>query len=256
MRSRLFSFVSVTKTSFFVAAANMTTVLLTSANAGGHMWYLRGDKMFGRIKIKNCILTIIGSAVLAFGLYNVHSLSGVTEGGVLGLTLLLEHHFGISPSVSGLILNLACYLFGIRTLGREFLWYSVISSIGFSAAYFIFEQFGHVYPDIALYHFAAAIVGALFVGVGAGLSVRAGGAPSGDDALAMSISHLSKIKIQWIYLVSDVIALVLSLTYIPVTRIAYSLLTVILSGQIIGLMQRVRVKNSSSDKAANPDKSN
>ena len=50
--------------------------------------------------------------------------------------------------------------------------------------------------------------------------------------------------------------LVLSLTYIPVTRIAYSLLTVILSGQIIGLMQRVGVKNSSSDKAANPDKSN
>ena len=239
-----------------MAAANMTTVLLTSANAGGHMWYLRGDKMFGKIKIKNCILTIIGSAVLAFGLYNVHSLSGVTEGGVLGLTLLLEHHFGISPSVSGLILNLACYLFGIRMLGREFLWYSVISSIGFSAAYFIFEQFGHVYPDIALYPFAAAIVGALFVGIGAGLSVRAGGAPSGDDALAMSISHLSKIKIQWIYLISDVIVLVLSLTYIPVTRIAYSLLTVILSGQIIGLMQRVRVKNSSSDKAANPDKSN
>ena len=64
--------------------------------------------MFPRLKAKNCLSICIGSAILAFGLYNVHSISGVTEGGVLGLTLLLEHWFGISPSVSGLILNGVC----------------------------------------------------------------------------------------------------------------------------------------------------
>ena len=39
---------------------------------------------------------------------------------------------------------------------------------------------------------------------------------------------------------SDLIVLGLSLTYIPVRRIGYSLLTVILSGQLIGLMQRIK----------------
>ena len=78
------------------------------------------------------------------------------------------------------------------------------------------------------------------IGVGAGLCVRAGGATTGDDALAMSLSHLTKIPIQWIYLTSDLIVLGLSLTYIPVRRIGYSLLTVILSGQLIGLMQRIK----------------
>ena len=39
------------------------------------------------------LVSIFGSAFLAFGLYNVHALSGVTEGGVLGLTLLLDHWF-------------------------------------------------------------------------------------------------------------------------------------------------------------------
>ena len=34
--------------------------------------------------------------------YNIHSMSNVTEGGILGLTLLLEYWFGISPSVSGM----------------------------------------------------------------------------------------------------------------------------------------------------------
>lgn len=50
------------------------------------------------IKLSSVLLLLAGSALLAFGLYNVHSISNVTEGGILGLTLLLEHWFGISPS--------------------------------------------------------------------------------------------------------------------------------------------------------------
>ncbi len=34
---------------------------------------------------------LLGAAILSFGLFNVHSQSGVTEGGVLGTTLLLHH---------------------------------------------------------------------------------------------------------------------------------------------------------------------
>lgn len=77
--------------------------------------------------------------------------------------------------------------------------------------------------------------------MGAGLCVRVGGATSGDDALAMSLSHLTKLPIQWIYLTSDLLVLGLSLSYIPLKRIGYSLLTVILSGQIIGWIQNIRV---------------
>lgn len=116
--------------------------------------------------IINGIITFLSSAFLAFGLYNVHSLSGVTEGGVL-----------------------------------------------------------------------AAFLGAIFVGLGAGICVRIGGAPGGDDALAMSISHITGWKIQWVYLLSDMIVLGLSLSYIPVRRIGYSVATVLLSGQLIGVVQ-------------------
>ena len=82
----------------------------------------------------------------------------------------------------------------------------------------------------------------LFIGIGAGLCVRAGGATTGDDALAMSFSHIFKWPIERVYLISDLTVLLLSLSYIPVRRIAYSLLTVILSGQIIGLIQKVNFK--------------
>ena len=91
---------------------------------------------------------------------------------------------------------------------------------------------------------AAALLGAVFIGIGAGLCVRAGGATCGDDALAMSLERILNTKIERIYLVSDMTVLLLSLSYIPFRRIAYSLLTVILSGQIIGLVQRIPFKKA------------
>ena len=45
--------------------------------------------MFRDIRIKDCIVAVLSSAFLAFGLYHVHALSGVTEGGVIGLNLLV-----------------------------------------------------------------------------------------------------------------------------------------------------------------------
>lgn len=189
------------------------------------------------ITLKKCAITLLGSFILAFGLYHVHSISGVTEGGVLGSTLLLEHWTGISPALTGGIMNVLCYVLGWKLLGKEFIAYSALATVGFSGMYKICEQFPHLWPGLADMPLVAALVGALFVGVGAGLCVRVGGAPSGDDALAMSISHAAGWKIQWVYLLSDLIVLVMSLSYIPVRRIGYSLFTVLLSGQLIGFVQ-------------------
>lgn len=184
---------------------------------------------------------MLSSAFLAFGLYQVHSVSGVTEGGVLGATLLLEQWFDISPSISGFLLSVLCYLFGWKLLGKSFLIYSLVSAAGFSLGYRICEQFEPLWPELAGLPLLASFAGALFIGIGAGICVRVGGAPSGDDALAMSISHLTHIKIQWVYFMCDMAVILLSMTYIPASRIAYSLLTVVLSGQIIGWVQKIKL---------------
>lgn len=195
--------------------------------------------MLRKIDFKKCILNLIGSAILAFGLYHVHSFSGVTEGGVLGMTLLLHHWFSVSPAVSGFIMNFLCYLLGFKILGKGFIFYSAIAGGAFSLFYAVFEQFEPLFPQLVQMPLAASVVGALFVGIGVGICVRANGAPSGDDALAMSLSRVSRFPIQWMYLISDLTVLALSLSYIPWNRLIYSLLTVVLSGQIIGLIQKI-----------------
>lgn len=198
--------------------------------------------MFKDIKLKSCIVLILSSAFLAFGLYHVHSLSGVTEGGALGLNLLLEYWFKISPSITNLVVNVVAYFIGWKLLGRKFIIYSAVAAVSFSVFYRIFECFPHIYPDLYKMPLVAAIIGAVFVGVGTGIAIRLGGAVCGDDAIAMSISHVTGLKIEWVYLISDVTILGLSLTYIPLARIMYSLLTVVLSGQIIGFIQRIGKK--------------
>ena len=175
-------------------------------------------------------------------MYNIHAVADVTEGGVLGLTLLLEQWLAISPALSGLFLNGICYFLGWRTFGKEFIYLSMVAAGGFSVGYGICECFPPLWPEIANIPLLAALLGALFIGIGAGICVRTGGATCGDDALAMSLSKITHIDIQWIYLISDLTVLGLSLSYIPLKKIGYSLLTVILSGQIIGWIQKIPKK--------------
>lgn len=185
-----------------------------------------------------CAVSLLSAAFLAFGMYQIHAVSGITEGGVLGLVLLLRCHLGISPALSALILNGLCYFAGWKTFGKPFLICSGAAVIGYSVGYAICEQFPPLWPQLAQMPLLSAAAGSIFVGVGCGLCVRAGGAPSGDDALAMTVSRISGIAIQWVYLLTDAAVLLLSLTYIPLQKIGYSILTVILSGQIIGWIQK------------------
>ena len=195
--------------------------------------------MWKNITLRRCIVAALGSIILAFGLYHVHSFSGGTEGGVLGLTLLLDHWRHLSPAATSFVLNAACFLFGWRVLGKEFVVYSAVASLSFSAAYAVVEQFPPLWPNLYTMPLLAAVLGAAFVGVGAGVSVWAGGASGGDDALAMALGHLTHRPIEQIYLFTDLTVLALSLSYIPLSRIVWSLLTVVLSGQIVGLIQRI-----------------
>jgi len=176
---------------------------------------------------------LLGSAILAFGLYNVHAQSGITEGGVLGTTLLLHHHFGISPGISEFCLDAICYCIGFRLLGKSFVVNAAVATLGFSLFYILFEQIGYLLPDLSAFPLPAALLGALFVGIGVGLVVRCGGAAGGDDAIALMLHKLTHLRIGLLYFFTDCTVLLLSLTYIPLSKILYSLLTVMLSSWII-----------------------
>lgn len=199
-------------------------------------------KMLQRAEAKKAVIRygglLLGTAILSFGLYNVHSQANITEGGVLGLQLFIQHWFGISPSVIGPVMDFMCYLIGWRILGGVFLKNAIVATVSYSFFYSLHERMGYMLPDLSGNPVLAAVIGGLFVGLGVGLVVRSGGASGGDDALALILNRASKFKLEKCYLFTDCVVLMLSLTYIPVAKIACSLLTVSISSFIIGRLYR------------------
>lgn len=197
--------------------------------------------------LRQYVMLVGGAAILAFGLFNVHNQSSITEGGVLGMTLLIQHWLGVTPAVSEIVLDVICYGLGLKFLGKQFLKRAIAATCVYAAFYAINERFiGYVLPDMSHLPLPAAVVGGLFVGVGVGLVVRAGGAAGGDDALALVISKVFRVGISRAYLLTDFTVLLLSLSYIPMKNVACSLVTVTLSSFIIGKIQTLGTKNPES----------
>lgn len=187
--------------------------------------------MYDRRSLKDISLILIGSTILAFGVYNFYYLNSITEGGVLGTILLLKNIFGIDVSIAGAVLDISLFILGFKMFGKRFFVYSVGASIGFSVLYDIFEAVGPLVPQMGM--FTSAVLGGLSVGIGCGIIMRVGCAAGGDDALAMVISKVTSLKIGTVYLLTDGVILLLSVSYIPVMQMIYSIVAVIISGRTI-----------------------
>lgn len=194
-------------------------------------------KLLEGLTLKKVLLIILGAAVCSFGIHNIHQRTAITEGGVIGMMLLIDRWLGLPPAVITPVLDITCYVLAFRYLGGQFIKISVISTLSVSLFYDFWEMFPPMLPDLSAYPLAAAVLGGIFVGVGVGLIVRQGGSSGGDDALALTISHVTHWRLSRAYLFTDLVVLVLSLSYIPLQRIFFSLITVTLSSFLIDRVQ-------------------
>ena len=199
-------------------------------------------KLADGLTFKKILLILLGAMICTFGIHNIHQRTNITEGGVIGLMLLVEHWLKISPAYITPMLDAACYLLAFKFLGGNFIKISIISTLFVSVFYKIWELFPPMLPDLSEYPLIAAVLGGIFVGVGVGLIVRQGGSSGGDDALALTISHVSHWKLSRSYLFTDTVVLLLSLTYIPIMRIVFSLITVTVSSNLIDWIKEYKFK--------------
>lgn len=197
-----------------------------------------------RLNLKNYGIVLIGSFILAFGLYNIHAQADITEGGVLGMILLLNHWFGINPSISSIIMDYSLFALGAYFFGGKFLKYSLVASLAFSVFYSVIASWGPLLPFITQSQLLSSLFGGAFVGIGVGIVIRVGGACGGDDTLALIVRKVSGLKISTSYLIMDITVLILSLSYIPIQKIIFSLITVLISSKLIEFIKTVDYKKS------------
>ena len=188
--------------------------------------------------IKSIMLIIIGATILSFGSYNFNYQNSVTEGGVLGLLLLMQHVFNISPSITSVVIDFILFTIGSKFFGKKFLLYSILSTTTFSTTYKIWESIGFLVPSFTHNMLIASILAGIGVGVGVGLVVRGGGASGGDDVIALLGNKFLKLKVNHVYLITDAIVLLMSLVYLDIKQVFFSIIAVTTSGKIISLIYK------------------
>lgn len=189
---------------------------------------------------RKILLILLGAMICTFGIHNIHQRTHITEGGMIGLMLLVERWLNISPAYITPVLDISCYLLACKFLGGRFIKISIVSTACVSGFYKIWELFPPMLPDLSAHPLTAAVLGGMFVGIGVGLIVRQGGSSGGDDALALTISHTLRWRLSRAYLFTDLTVLILSLSYIPLRRIVFSLITVTISSCLIDLVKEYK----------------
>ena len=202
------------------------------------------ERMLEGLTWKKFFFIVLGAAICSFGIHNIHQRTAITEGGVIGMMLLIDRWTALQPAVITPILDIICYALAFKYLGGRFIRISIISTVSVSLFYDFWEMFPPMLPNLSAYPLIAALAGGLFVGVGVGLIVRQGGSSGGDDALALTISHLTRWKLSRAYLFTDLTVLLLSLSYIPARRIFFSLITVTVSSVLIDWIQDLKPGSS------------
>ena len=194
-------------------------------------------KIVSDFTLKRLFWLVLGTAILSFGIHNIHQRAAITEGGVIGLVLLMNHWLGIPASIASPLLDFVCYALAFKFLGPNFILTAAVASVSLAGFYRLWESFPPMLPDMTPWPLAAALLGGVFVGIGVGIIVRQGGSSGGDDALALVIHQLTGWKLARSYLFTDLVVLGASLSYIPARRIAFSLVTVTVSSLLIDWVQ-------------------
>ncbi|WP_430172729.1 YitT family protein [Paenibacillus favisporus] len=130
------------------------------------------------------VVVVLGAAFIACGfnlfLVPLHLLSG----GVSGLSMLVNYFTPISLSVLYFVFNIPMLVAGWFQLGKRFIILSILSVVATTWLIAIVPETSLV-SDTLL----AAVFGGVLVGIGAGISFRAGGSSGGFDIIGSIVTR-------------------------------------------------------------------
>ncbi|MDY8046397.1 YitT family protein [Paenibacillus polymyxa] len=192
-------------------------------------------------QLKLILPIVLGTAIYAFGLLYFIIPSKLMEGGITGITLLLNYAFSISPSLSTLLLNIPLFLIGWKMLGGKQILYTGVGIASLTFFLWLYEKmihFGWMGTFQTEHDF---ILSSLYAGVtlGAGLGIvfRFGGTTGGSDIIARILNRKFGWSMGRILLVIDIVIIGASLLYIPKEKILYTLVAVFIASKIIDFIQ-------------------
>jgi len=141
--------------------------------------------------IHNYVMITIGALIFAYGLEAFLVPNEVIDGGVVGISLILQHLTSIPFSIYLVVLNIPFVIMGYKQIGKSFAFQSMYGIVVAS----IFTEVLHNVSPVTGDKLLAAVFGGIVLGIGVGLVLRNNGALDGTEILATLISSKSAFSV-------------------------------------------------------------
>lgn len=169
----------------------------------------------------NFLFIIAGIFSAAMGLHGFLLSSNFIDGGVTGVSMLLEKTTRIPLSILLPAVNVPFIVLGYRQLGRAFAIRSCIAIAGLSLVLATVH-----FPDVTSDKVLTAVFGGFFIGAGIGLTIRGGAVLDGTEIAALMISKKTSVmKIGDIILLFNIVLFLCAMSALGVEQALYSMLT-------------------------------
>jgi len=167
----------------------------------------------------------------------------LSEGGIIGLTVIAHYLFDLSPGMVNFVLNTLLVLVGYKFLEKRAIIYTLFSIFSCSLFMYITEETGKRITDDPL---LASIFAGLLVGGGLGIIFRAGGTSGGTTILAKLANQFLGWSMGKGILLIDIIVVAGSVFIIGLVKAMYTLIAVYIGAKVIdfivdGLEEKVAV---------------
>lgn len=187
-------------------------------------------------KTKNFLLDIFfdiaGSIAYSIGIYTFARTADFAPGGVSGLSLIINHLWGLPIGLMSLVLNIPLVLISYKVVGRQFLLRTARTML--FCTFFLDVVFPYT-PAYSGSPFMAALYSGAFIGAGLGIFYMRGTSSGGADFLIITIKRLRPhLSIGLVTMATDFCVILLGWpVFRHVDAILYGLITTFVSSLVI-----------------------
>lgn len=171
-------------------------------------------------KLGKALFVIAGVFLAAFGLKGFLVPNGFIDGGVTGISLLINHTTNIPVSICLLVFNAPFIYMGAKQIGRSFAIYTLAAVSGLALVIFFLD-----FPIITNDKLLTSIFGGFFLGAGIGMAMRGGCVLDGTEIMAVYINRKSVFSIGDIILIINVVIFIVAAFILGIEAALYSILT-------------------------------
>jgi uncharacterized membrane-anchored protein YitT (DUF2179 family) len=173
-----------------------------------------------RQKIIKLLFVLAGVLLAAFGLKGFLVPNGFIDGGVTGVSLLMNHVTKVPVSVWLVVLNVPFIIMGSRQIGRNFAVTTLLAVILLATTIYFVD-----FPTITSDKLLISIFGGFFLGAGIGLAMRGGCVLDGTEIMALYINRKSILSIGDIILLINLLIFICAAFILSIETALYSILT-------------------------------